>query len=179
MTIYLETDRTILREAEPSDLFDFFALDSDPEVHRFLGNHPVKSLVESEEMIASLKQQYHSNGIGRWVIEQKETGDFIGWSGLKYEEQLRTFAYYDLGYRLNRAYWNQGYATETARACLDYGFKHLNLPAIGAAAEQTHLVSNHILKKLGLKPNGTFIYEEAICNWYWLTKDEWIEGDSF
>ncbi|WP_179006776.1 GNAT family N-acetyltransferase [Winogradskyella forsetii] len=167
MIIKLETKRLILRPVTEADAQDFFQLDSNPKVHAFLGNKPVKTIEESEAMIANILEQYKTNGLGRLAMIDKSTNEFIGWSGLKYEEQLRKeFNYYDLGYRLKEQFWGKGYATEAAFASLDYGFKDLELKEIGAAADVNHIASNTILKKLGMQPSGTFVYDNDLCNWY-------------
>lgn len=165
----IETKRLILRPITKNDIHDFFELDANPKVHQFLGNKPVKTIKESETMIDSILKQYKTNGLGRLAIIEKTTKEFIGWAGLKYEENLRKeFKYYDLGYRLKEQFWGKGYATEAAIASLNYGFKDLKLKEIGAAADVNHIASNTILKKIGLKPAGTFTYEDELCNWYFL-----------
>ena len=172
--IYVETDRLILREILEDDFKAFFELDSDPEVHRYLGNNPVQSIEQSIEMIKLVRQQYEKNGIGRWAIIDKKTKDFIGWTGLKYEQNLRKdINYYDLGYRLKRKYWGQGIATETAIESLKYGFTKLDLKEICAAAHVDHIASNNILQKVGLKFIETFEYEGDTCNWYKIEKTNW------
>ncbi len=104
----------------------------------------------------------------------KKTGDFVGWSGLKYEKEVRQeFNYYDLGYRLRRKYWGQGIATETSQEALKYGFEKLGVKEIGAAANVEHVVSNHILQKVGLQWKETFDFEGIAHNWYILTQQEW------
>ena len=65
MRIFVETDRLILRELLPQDELGMFELDSDPEVHRFLGNQPVKDMERIREVITFVRQQYVDNGIGR------------------------------------------------------------------------------------------------------------------
>ncbi|WP_340156645.1 GNAT family N-acetyltransferase [uncultured Winogradskyella sp.] len=165
----IETKCLILRPITKDDAQDFFELDSNPKVHLFLGNKPVKTIEESEAMIANILEQYKTNGLGRLAIIEKLTNKFIGWAGLKYEENLRKeFNYYDLGYRLKEQFWGKGYATEAAFASLEYGFKDLKLKEIGAAADINHIASNTILKKIGLQPSGTFTYEDTLCNWYLL-----------
>lgn len=165
----IETKRLFLRPITADDAQDFFELDSNPKVHLFLGNKPVKKIEESEAMIANILEQYETNGLGRLAIIEKSTNEFMGWAGLKYEENLRKeFNYYDLGYRLKEQFWGKGFATEAAFASLEYGFKDLKLKEIGAAAGFNHIASNTILKKIGLKPSGTFTYEGELCNWYLL-----------
>ena len=81
MKTSIETERLLLRELLPTDDAGMFELDSNPEVHIYLGNKPVKSIEESREAIANIRQQYLENGIGRWAVILKETGEFIGWFG--------------------------------------------------------------------------------------------------
>lgn len=177
MKVHIETDRLIIRDIEESDAQGIFDLDSDPEVHEFLGKKPIKTIKEAKQVIAFIRNQYVKNGIGRWAIIDKKTSDFIGWTGLKYEQGLRKdFSYYDLGYRLRKKYWGNGIATETAIESLKYGFEKLGLKEIGAAADVNHSASNKILKKIGLKFIDTFDYEGVTHNWYKIRKAEWIES---
>jgi RimJ/RimL family protein N-acetyltransferase len=163
----IDTPRLILRPVTIEDIDDFFELDSNPNVHKFLGNQPVKTKEQSKEMIESILKQYAEFGLGRLAIVKKDTGEFIGWSGIKYEQNVRKeFNYYDLGYRLKEKFWGKGYATEAALASLDYGFYNLKLKEICAAAETNHIASNTILKKIGMQPSGTFEFDEELCNWY-------------
>ncbi|WP_179354429.1 GNAT family N-acetyltransferase [Winogradskyella vidalii] len=167
----IETERLFLRPVLETDVQDFFELDSNPKVHIFLENKPVKTLIESEAMVASILQQYKTYGLGRLVLIDKVTNGFIGWSGLKYEENLRKeFSYYDLGYRLKEQFWGKGYATEAAIASLNYGFSILKLQEIGAAADVNHIASNSILNKIGMPFIETFEYKGELCNWYNLKK---------
>ena len=167
MKTQLETKRLILRPITEADAQDFFELDSNPEVHKYLGNKPVKTIEESEIMIANILEQYKTNGIGRLAIIDKVTHNFLGWSGLKYEQNLRkAFNYYDIGYRLKQEYWGKGFATEAAIASLKYGFEDLKLKEICAAADMSNIASNTILKKIGMQASGTFKYESELCNWY-------------
>lgn len=165
--IRIETTRLILRPVTLDDIDDFFELDSNPTVHKFLGNNPVKTKAQSKEMIIAILKQYEDFGMGRLVMIKKDTNEFMGWSGIKYEQNLRKeFNYYDLGYRLKEQFWGKGYATEAALASLDYGFNTLKLKEICAAAGINHIASNIILKKIRMQPSGTFEFEGDLCNWY-------------
>ena len=73
MKIFAETDRLILREILPTDIDGMYELDSDPEVHRYLGNQPVTNKDQVVEVINFIRQQYIDNGIGRWAIIDKKT----------------------------------------------------------------------------------------------------------
>lgn len=174
MEVIFETDRFWLRKITENDVQNMFDLDSDSEVHKFLGNNPVKSKEESEKIIQHILNQYQTNGIGRLAIIDKITKNFIGWSGLKREEKVRDFKYYDLGYRLKKKYWGKGIATETAKASLKYGFEELNLNKIGAGAEAVHNASIKVLTKVGFNFVETFEYDNVLCNFYELTKVKWM-----
>lgn len=167
MEVKIETERLVLRPIVEADIQDFFELDSNPKVHKYLGKNPVKSIEQSKEMIASILDQYKLFNMGRLAIVLKDTNEFVGWSGLKYEQNLRKeFNYYDVGYRLKEKFWGNGYATEAAFASIDYGFNNLNLKEIGAAAELEHEVSNYILRKIGMQHKGIFSYNNTPLNWY-------------
>ncbi|GAB5564980.1 MAG: GNAT family N-acetyltransferase [Winogradskyella sp.] len=169
MNIKIETERLFLRPFEMADDKDLYEMDSNPKVHIYLGNNPVKSIEQVRESIKKVLQQYSDFGVGRLAIIKKDTGEHVGWAGLKYEQVLRKeFDYYDLGYRLKERFWGHGYATEAAIASRDYGFKDLKLKEIGAAADVDHIASNTILKKIGMQPSGTFTFEGELCNWYTL-----------
>ena len=172
MELIAETERFIIRELLPDDLEGMFELDSDPEVHRYLGNKPVTDKNKSAETIAFVRQQYEDYGIGRWAIIDKETNDFIGWTGLKFvtEATNKHRNYYDLGYRLRRKYWGQGIATETALISLNYAFNRLNLSEVYAAAHCENEGSNKILRKIGFTFVETFYYQDIQCNWYKMDK---------
>jgi len=73
-------------------------MDADPEVHRYLGNKPSVSLTQSQEQVHYIQQQYYENGIGRWAVIDKQTGEFVGWAGLKFitEPLHQKTNYYDL-----------------------------------------------------------------------------------
>ncbi len=76
--IVAETDRLIVREILPSDVDGMFEMDSDPEVHKYLGNKPVTEKEQISQVIHFVRQQYIDNGIGRWAIIDKTSNEFIG-----------------------------------------------------------------------------------------------------
>ena len=168
MKIFVETPRLLLREVVESDVDGFFQLDSDPEVHRYLGGHTVKSKEESLVIIKFVRQQYDDHGIGRWAVIDKKTGTFMGWAGLKYvtEEINNHKNYYDLGYRLIRKFWGQGYGHEVASASLMYAVDELSLGSVFASAHKNNVASNRIIRKLGFVFKNEFTFDQADHNWY-------------
>lgn len=175
MKIFAETERLILREILPTDIDGMFELHSDPEVHRFLGNKTVKSKEETHKLINFVRQQYIDFGIGRWAIIDKQTNNFIGWTGLEFvTEQINSHKdYFDLGYRLIRKYWGQGIATETAIASLEYAFDKLNADEVIARADSENIGSNKVLEKVGLKFIERFDLNGIKHNWYRIGRNDY------
>lgn len=175
MKIHIETDRLIMRDLVPEDAQGMFELDSDPEVHAYLGNQPIKTLAQAQEQINFIRQQYIENGIGRWAVIEKQNGQFIGWSGFKLITEMinEKTQYLDLGYRLIRKYWGKGFATESAKASLEYGFEQLKQKEICAMADVSHKTSNIILKKIGMKRLNEFDFDKTPHNFYEIKLSDW------
>ncbi len=170
MKFHIETERLILRELRPTDLEGMFELDSDPDVHRYLGNKPVKTKEESQKMIDSVLKQYEERSIGRWAAIEKSSGEFIGWSGIRFntEYNMNGFPeYYDVGYRLIKRYWGKGYATESGKAAVDYALNVLKLPELHGITEMGNEASHNALLKIGLHYVEDFYFEEKKLNLRW------------
>ncbi len=176
MKVFIETERLILREIVLADAKDMFALNADPFVHTYLGRNPVKTIEQVEGVIDFIRQQYIDNGIGRWAIEEKETGKFVGWAGLKFiiDSINGHTNYFDLGYRLIRKYWGKGYASEAAASCVNYGFTNLMVSEIYAIADVDNIASVKVLERTGFRRMQTFDFENEQHYWFKLQKDEWI-----
>ena len=141
----LETQRLKLREFVPDDDVHFFNLNSDPQVILYTGDKAFETVADARTFLENYSS-YQEQGYGRWAMISKVDGDFIGWCGLKmYEGQV------DLGYRLFRKYWNHGYASEAAKACLDYGFNELTMDRIIARAARANIASIRVLEKIGMQ----------------------------
>lgn len=175
MRILAETERLILRELEYTDENDLFEMDSDPEVHLFIENNPVKSIDEITKVIEMLKKQYKENGIARWAVIDKLTNECIGWSGLKYFNQPlnKHNNFYELGYRFKKKHWGKGFATESSIVILDYGFANLNVEKIFAITDPKNVNSKKVLTKLGFDFQETFDYEGDPTDWFELKKTTW------
>ena len=176
MKVVIETERLILRELEYTDEQDLYEMDSDPEVHLFIENNPVKSIEEITKVIEMLKAQYSENGIARWAVVDKLTNECVGWSGLKFfNKPLNNHNnFYELGFRFKKIHWGKGFATESSIAILDYGFKHLNIHSIYAITDPKNVNSKKVLNKLGFDLKETFDYEGDPTDWFELKKTTWV-----
>lgn len=170
MDLILETDRLILRELQLSDAEAFFAMDKNPKVHQYLWNKPVQKIEETIEIILSVRQQYSDNGIGRFAMILKETNEFIGWAGLKYNTEAvnNKVNFYDIGYRLDEKFWGRGYASEATFAWLNYAFETMNIKTMEAAAHSDNVASNRILQKIGMHFTEQYLEDDISWNWYQL-----------
>lgn len=146
MTTITTTERLRLREMTADDAENAYLLNKDPDVLRYTGDEPFAS-VEAARAFLSAYSDYKRNGYGRWVVERKEDGAFLGWCGLKLHES----GYVDLGYRLSRPFWGKGYASEAARSCLVLGFERFKLDAIIGRTAQDNERSIRVLEKLGMR----------------------------
>lgn len=100
----------------------------------------------------------------------------IGWCGLKfYREPLNGLVnIYEHGYRFKQKHWGKGYATESSKAIIDWGFKNLNTEIIYAITHLENKASMHVLTKLGFELKEVFQYDENLeCNWFELKKEDW------
>lgn len=141
----LETDRLYFREFTIDDAQLLIDLNSDPLVTRYTGDGSVKDIEASEKILTDIILPQYKNKIGRWAVHLKSTDEFIGWCGLKFiAEDNQT----DLGYRFYKKYWGKGYATESAKAVMEYG-KKLQLKNIIAKAAKENVASINVIKKLG------------------------------
>lgn len=170
MKFNIETKRLILREIRIDDVNSMFELDSNPNVHKYLGNKPIKTKAEAIKIITSVLQQYKTRGIGRFAVIEKESNQFVGWSGIRLntEYNMNGFTnYYDVGYRLIERFWGKGYATESGKASIDYAFNTMKLPELYATTEIGNKASHNALLKIGLEYKTDFFFEEEQINLRW------------
>ena len=169
MNLILETPRLLIRPFELSDAEDMFEMDKNPEVHKYLWQTPTKTIDETIKIIAYIQKQYAENNIGRFATILKETGEFIGWTGIKYINdhiENGNSNFYDYGYRLSEKFWNKGFATEASMAWLDYGFNSMKIDKMNAYTHFENGASNHILKKVGFQFVENY-QDENDVTWKW------------
>jgi RimJ/RimL family protein N-acetyltransferase len=155
MTLIAVTARLELREFSAAEAEDIYLLNADPEVVRYTGDGPFTSVAEARALLEHY-DNYRRDGFGRWSCYLRETGPYIGWCGLN---RKRDRDEVDIGFRLHRRYWGQGYATEAARAALALGFGRFGLREIVGRARSDNAASHAVLRKLGLQPSFTYIEE--------------------
>jgi RimJ/RimL family protein N-acetyltransferase len=146
MKIILETPRLSLREMTPGDAENAYLLNLDPEVIRYTGDVPFESVEQARTFLENY-DHYRKYGFGRWAVDLKTTGEYLGWCGLKY---LPESDEHDVGFRFFQKHWGKGYATEAAIACIDLGFRKFNMPFIVGRAMPANSASVRVLEKCGM-----------------------------
>ncbi|MBA3663094.1 MAG: GNAT family N-acetyltransferase [Bacteroidetes bacterium] len=144
--IIAETERLILREMSAEDAEQAYLLNLDPEVIKYTGDEPFKTIEEARTFLENYTS-YKKYGFGRWAVEDKNNNTFLGWCGLKYIEEENQ---HDIGFRFFKKHWGKGYATEAALACLSLGFETFKLPHIIGRAAKANTGSVNVLKKTGM-----------------------------
>jgi RimJ/RimL family protein N-acetyltransferase len=154
-TIFLETPRLILRQWQESDHEPYIQLNADNEVMEFF-----PSVLTRDQTLVQIKRiadAMQERGYGFFAVERKDTQKFIGFTGLSnpgFESHFTPCV--EIGWRLNKANWNQGFATEAAGACLEYGFNKLALAEIFAFTSVHNLRSEKVMQKIGMTHAGFF-----------------------
>lgn len=169
MNIILETDRLLLRPLKISDADAMFTMDSNPEVHKYLWQKPSINIDETIKTIEYIQSQYAKNKIGRFATILKETGEFIGWTRIKYIDdhvENGNTNFFDYGYRLDQKFWNKGYASEVTPFWLEYGFKQMKIKKMNAYIHAENGASNKILSKFGMKFIEDYLDEGVIWKWW-------------
>jgi RimJ/RimL family protein N-acetyltransferase len=133
------------RRSDAEAAFDFFG---DPEVMEYsaFGVHP--NIERTAEMLAGFIDHNRRRGFGLWAVIERDTDELIGMAGLTEFDKAGDL---ELAYRLRRDRWGRGYGTEAATAWVEKGFSTLGLPQIVAIVEPNHMVSKHILEKVGMR----------------------------
>ncbi len=145
----LQTQRLILRNWQQSDLEPFAQMNADVEVMKYF--LATLSRSESDALVKRIENHHRVHRFGLWAVEELSTSAFIGFIGLN----MPTFEAHftptvEIGWRLAKAFWGKGYATEGARSAIDYGFEVIGLTEIVAFTAQLNLRSIAVMKRLGM-----------------------------
>lgn len=172
MNIILQTQRLILRcfTSSDADAALILSMNSLPEVLQYLHEPLLKDLDHAREILQTIILPQYENKLGRWAVHTKDNKEFIGWCGLKYRTEREDI---DLGYRFIPSFWGKGYATEAATACLEFGFRTLQLEKITACAHIHNTASLAVLEKTGMQYRGEDIIDDCPVKCYEATRQNY------
>ena len=167
--LFIETERLLIRPFKLEDIEPSYLMNLDAEVSQYTGDGGIVSKKEIERRIVeNVFGDYKKHGFGRLAVELKGADKFIGFTGLKYLEDLEEV---DLGYRFMKEYWGNGIATESGKACLDLGFNKLGLKRMIAMVLPENKNSIHVLEKLNFEFEKEMIEDGLLVKVYALTKE--------
>jgi RimJ/RimL family protein N-acetyltransferase len=149
------TQRLLLREWRDADVDEFAAINADPAVMEYFPETYTEE--RTRRFVARIRERWAELGYGLWAVELKDTGRFIGYVGL----WPATFPAHftpavEVGWRLAADQWGHGYATEGARAALNYGFETLGLEEIVSFTSVLNLRSVRVMERLGMRRAADF-----------------------
>lgn len=152
---YIETPRLILRDWLPADNQPYIDLNLDAVVMEFFPS--IRTAEETLAQIEKLKAHIKQYGYGFFAMERKDNGQFIGFTGLSQPGFEADFTpCVEIGWRLSRENWGLGFATEAAKACLQFGFNDLGLDEILSFTSVHNIRSEQVMKKIGMVKAGYF-----------------------
>jgi len=165
----LRTERLVLREWREQDREPFAALNSDPAVMQY---YPaLLTRAESDAALDRIQAHFAREGFGLWALESA-TAPLLGFAGLARSDLMPGVV--EIGWRLARRYWGQGFTTEAATAAARWGFEALALREIVAFVVPTNLRSQRVMARLGMKrdPAASFAHPHIPdghpMQWHWL-----------
>lgn len=145
----IRTQRVLMRGWRDEDLDPFAALNADPEVMEFMPRCLERA--ECDAIVGRIRDHFARRGFGWWAVETRDGGEFIGFVGIsvpRFEAQFTPCV--EVGWRLARAHWGRGYATEAARAAIAFGFEQAGLDEIVSFTAAINTRSQAVMRQLGM-----------------------------
>jgi RimJ/RimL family protein N-acetyltransferase len=162
--MYLFTsERLGFRNWIDDDIPKMTALNADPEVMKFFP--ALQDTAQTKGFIERMQRQYEDKGFCYFAVELLSTKEFIGFIGLsipRFEAEFTPCV--DMGWRLDKQYWGNGYASEGAKRCIEYGFEVLELENIVAICPEINKPSEGVMKKIGMKKKFHFKHPLLLDN---------------
>ena len=168
--LIIETERLLIRPFKMEDIEPSYIMNLDAEVSKYTGDGGIVSKKEIERRIVeNVFGDYEKHGFGRLAVELKKVNKFIGFTGLKYLEDMDEV---DLGFRFMKEYWGKGIATESAKACVNLGFNKLGLKRMIAMVLPENTGSIRVLEKLNFEFEKEIIEDNQLAKVYSLIKEK-------
>lgn len=157
MPIQLESKRLILRPWQETDRLPFYQLNADPAVMRYFPK--CLSRTESDQLLDKFQALIELQGWGFWAVELKTEQRLIGMTGLHHQPDQFSFSpCTEIGWRFDKNYWGQGYATEAAQLALNFAFQTLQLNEVVAFTAAINHASVAVMQRLGMLYRQEFLH---------------------
>ncbi|MCY9269714.1 GNAT family N-acetyltransferase [Bacillus licheniformis] len=143
----MKTDRLILRKMRHDDAENLLEIFSDPAAMEYYPS--TKNEKQTLQWIDWTLENYEKHGTGLWISEHKQTSEFLGQCGIVPQE-VEGSNEMEIGYLFKRSVWKNGYATEAASACKQYGFESFHLKKIASLPDAKNLPSRKVAERIGM-----------------------------
>jgi|SRR6267142_6278775 len=169
--ITLETRQLTLRMLRESDFEPYAEMVADPEVMRFIADGKTLSRHLAWRNLAMIVGHWHLRGYGPWAVEERSTGQLVGRIGFWNPEGWPGF---ELGWILRRQFWGRGYATEGARAALDFAFTHMDHQQVISLIYPENAASIRVAQRLGEELAGRVEITGRSAQVYRIARARWV-----
>ncbi|WP_226035382.1 GNAT family N-acetyltransferase [Aquibacillus saliphilus] len=148
MNRILQTDRLAFREMREDDVDHLLKIFTDPIAMKYYPS--TKNEEETVRWINWTLNNYRKFGVGLWVVENVHTGEFLGQCGIV-PQKIDGEVQMEIGYLFAQEFWGNGYATEAAQACKQYGFEKLKIPTLISLIDPKNKASIKVSERIGMK----------------------------
>ena len=174
---HIETARLRLRIPHIKDTAALHSLWHDPEVTKYIPIILYNTEEEIRDFLTRVKQRWGERGFGMLTVTAKENDEMIGYCGLQY---LNDGTEVEVYYGFSRDSWDQGFATEAAKAVLRFGFEEVGLEAIAGVTQPGNTASQKVLEKIGLKKHSeNRKFYDTECAYFNILRNDYSPDDSF
>ncbi|MFE6038688.1 GNAT family N-acetyltransferase [Streptomyces sp. NPDC056452] len=151
--VTLKTSRLLLRRWRAQDVAPLATVNADPDVMRWIGDGSVRDEQQTRSGVEAMEREWEVEGFGLFAVEIRSTRELAGFTGLSVPDFLpEVLPAVEVGWRLGRAHWGQGLATEAAAAAVRFGFEDCALKRIISIAQVGNDASERVMAKLGMQP---------------------------
>lgn len=165
-TTYIETERLILRSWRVTDRAVFAEINSNNKVMKYFPK-PL-SIEESNGFVDRINSEFEETGFGLYAVEIKETGEFVGYVGFhRFAFDVPFSPGWEIGWRISDKFWNKGYATEAAMACIKYAQEKKLCNRLYSFTAVPNIASENVMKRIGMSFEGLFMHP-ALAEGHWL-----------
>jgi RimJ/RimL family protein N-acetyltransferase len=165
----LQTERLLLRAFQDADLDAYAAMLADPEVVRYIGTGETATRDIAWRSMCAHLGHWQLRGYGNWAAVERATGRLVGRIGCWNPEGWPGF---EIGWTLGREYWGRGFATEGARAALDFAFETLKVPRVISLIQPSNEKSIRVAERIGERPDGQVDLHGKPCLVYAIERGE-------
>jgi RimJ/RimL family protein N-acetyltransferase len=171
----LDTQRLLLRGFREEDLDAYADMCGNAEVMRYVAAGKPLTREESWRNMAMIVGHWQLRGYGMWAVEERSSGEMIGRIGCWKPEGWIDF---EIGWTIRQAFWGRGFATEAARAAMDYAFEKLERSHVISLIRPQNIASIRVAQKLGEKLEGKIelFGSEAVI--YGISRKDWLTNNS-